>query len=173
MRPHPLSPSPFRRGGARRASLVSPLPPAEGGRGGGAHGEGGGAGAVISPPSPEGGGGQGVRTQRGAGQGVRAGANVFYVAIGQGSTDREALTEARTATAEAVRQGVARLEAAHRRWWHAYYPESFLTFPDARLEAYYWIQIYKLGSAMRADGPILDLNGPWFNATPWPGIWWN
>src|SRR5256885_3799083 len=26
---------------------------------------------------------------------------------------------------------------------------------------------------MRADGPILDLNGPWFNATPWPGIWWN
>ncbi|HEY6156817.1 MAG TPA: hypothetical protein VIV88_05150 [Gemmatimonadales bacterium] len=129
--------------------------------------------AVISSPSPAGRGGQGVRTQRGAGQGVRAGANVFYVAIGQGSTDREALTEARTATAEAVRQGVARLEAAHRRWWHAYYPESFLTFPDARLEAYYWIQIYKLGSAMRADGPILDLNGPWFNATPWPGIWWN
>src|SRR5206468_2318739 len=81
--------------------------------------------------------------------------------------------DARTATAEAVRQGVARLEAAHRRWWHAYYPESFLTFPDARLEAYYWIQIYKLGSAMRPDGPILDLNGPWFNATPWPGIWWN
>ena len=26
---------------------------------------------------------------------------------------------------------------------------------------------------MRDDGPILDLNGPWFNDTPWPAIWWN
>ncbi len=100
-------------------------------------------------------------------------ARSFYVSIGEGTSDREALAEARAATREATRLGVARLEAAHRAWWHAYYPESFLTFPDARLEAYYWIQIYKLGSAMRADGPILDLNGPWFNATPWPGIWWN
>jgi len=100
-------------------------------------------------------------------------ARSFYVSIGEGTSDREALAEARAATREATRLGVARLEAAHRAWWHAYYPESFLTFPDARLEAYYWIQIYKLGSAMRADGPILDLNGPWFKATPWPGIWWN
>jgi alpha-L-fucosidase 2 len=116
--------------------------------GGGAHAE-----AIVSR------GGRGTRT--------------FYVSIGQGSTDREALAEARAATSDAARQGLARLEATHRTWWHAYYPASFLTFPDARLEAYYWIQIYKLGSAMRADGPILDLNGPWFNATPWPGIWWN
>ncbi len=104
---------------------------------------------------------------------IRRSARVFYVSVAPGNTSPDALADARTATAEAVRQGLARLEAAHRRWWHAYYPESFLTFPDARLEAYYWIQIYKLGSAMRADGPILDLNGPWFNATPWPGIWWN
>ena len=123
--------------------------------GGGAHAE----SIISSSPSPEGRGGQGVRT--------------FYISIGQGRTDREALAEARAATREAARLGVARLTAAHRKWWHAYYPASFLTFPDARLEAYYWIQIYKLGSAMRPDGPILDLNGPWFNATPWPAIWWN
>src|SRR5256885_390618 len=123
--------------------------------GGGAHAE----SIISSSPSPAGRGGQGVRT--------------FYISIGQGRTDREALAEARAATREAARLGVARLTAAHRKWWHAYYPASFLTFPDARLEAYYWIQIYKLGSAMRPDGPILDLNGPWFNATPWPAIWWN
>src|SRR5947208_587832 len=123
--------------------------------GGGAHAE----SIVSSSPSPAGRGGQGVRT--------------FYLSIGRGNTDREALAEARAATSEAARLGVARLTAAHRKWWHAYYPASFLTFPDARLEAYYWIQIYKLGSAMRPDGPILDLNGPWFNATPWPAIWWN
>jgi len=103
----------------------------------------------------------------------RAGARVFYLSIGRGNTNREALAEAQAATSEAARLGVARLTAAHRTWWHAYYPASFLTFPDARLEAYYWIQIYKLGSAMRPEGPILDLNGPWFNATPWPAIWWN
>jgi hypothetical protein len=95
------------------------------------------------------------------------------VSIGQGSAGPEALTEAQAATAEARRLGLPQLEADHRTWWHAYYPKSFVTFPDPRLEAYYWIQIYKLGSAMRPDGPILDLNGPWFNATPWPGIWWN
>src|SRR5256886_1042292 len=147
--------------------------------GGGAHAESI-VSSVASSPSPEGRGGRGVRTEGGGGQGVRttgqgarAGARTFYVSLGQGSTDGEALVEARVATREAGRLGLARLEAAHRQWWHAYYPESFLTFPDARLAAYYWIQIYKLGSAMRADGPILDLNGPWFNATPWPGIWWN
>src|SRR5437667_449761 len=90
--------------------------------GGGAHAE----SIVSSSPSPAGRGGQGVRT--------------FYISIGQGRTDREALAEARAATREAARLGVARLTAAHRKWWHAYYPASFLTFPDARLEAYYWIQ---------------------------------
>jgi len=140
--------------------------------GGGAHAESI-VSSVASSPSPEGRGGQGVRTTGGTRQGAGIRARTFYVSIGQGSTDREALAEARAATRQAARLGVARLEAAHRAWWHAYYPESFLTFPDPRLEAYYWIQIYKLGSAMRAHGPILDLNGPWFNATPWPGIWWN
>src|SRR2546426_370632 len=103
----------------------------------------------------------------------RAKANVFYVSIGYGNTAEQAKDDAQRATAEASRLGLAKLVAAHRAWWHAYYPASFLSFPDARLEGYYWIQVYKLGAAMRADGPILDLNGPWFSATPWPAIWWN
>src|SRR5213593_2514573 len=103
----------------------------------------------------------------------RTSGGVFYISIGQGRTDREALAEARAATSEAARLGVARLTAAHRAWWHAFYPASFVSFPDPRLEAYYWIQIYKLGSAMRPDGPILDLAGPWYSSTPWPAIWWN
>jgi len=103
----------------------------------------------------------------------RSGRGVFYVSIGYGSDGPAALAEARATTSAAARQGLNRLTVGHRNWWHTYYPASFLSFPDARLEAYYWIQIYKLGAAMRADGPILDLNGPWFNATPWPAIWWN
>lgn len=101
------------------------------------------------------------------------GEKVFYVSIGYGATAAPAEVEAHAATTAGVAQGLSRLTTNHRAWWHAYYPESFLSFPDERLEGYYWIQIYKLGAAMRPDGPILDLNGPWFNDTPWPAIWFN
>ncbi len=62
---------------------------------------------------------------------------------------------------------------SHRAWWHNYYPESFLSIPDARMESFYWIQMYKLASATRANRPAIDLMGPWFRRTPWPHIWWN
>src|SRR5213595_816919 len=125
------------------------------------------SGAEVTSVQPFiGGGAHAESIRRGKG-------TVFYVSIGYGNAADEAKRDAQRPTAEAARLGLAKLVAAHRAWWHAYYPASFLSFPDARLEAYYWIQIYKLGSAMRADGPILDLNGPWFNATPWPAIWWN
>lgn len=108
---------------------------------------------------------------------VTNGRRTFYVAIGWAPGDSTrgaaALRDARAATDSALRLGPASLAAAHRAWWHAYYPASFLSFPDARLESYYWIQIYKLAAAMRPDGPILDLNGPWYRSTPWPAIWWN
>jgi alpha-L-fucosidase 2 len=98
---------------------------------------------------------------------------IFYLAVGSEAKPATALSEATAATASAAALGLERVTAGHRAWWHAYYPASFVSFPDARLEAFYWIQIYKLGSAMRADGPVLDLMGPWFRTTPWPRIWWN
>lgn len=61
----------------------------------------------------------------------------------------------------------------HRQWWHTFYPDAFLTIPDARMESFYWIQIYKLASASREGGPAVDLFGPWFRTSQWPGIWWN
>jgi alpha-L-fucosidase 2 len=97
----------------------------------------------------------------------------FYVSVGSGGSAESATTEAAKTTTQAAELGLAHVEASHRTWWHAYYPASFVSFPDARLESFYWIQIYKLGSAMRADGPVLDLMGPWFRGTPWPRIWWN
>ncbi len=59
----------------------------------------------------------------------------------------------------------------HRQWWHDYYRLSFLSFNDPEKEAFYWIQMYKLASAMRQDGPILDLMGPWYHKTFWPMVW--
>jgi alpha-L-fucosidase len=98
---------------------------------------------------------------------------VFYVSIDHAATGPAALAEARATTDSAAARGLAALTSAHRAWWHAYYPASFVSFPDPRLESYYWINVYKLGASMREDGPILDLAGPWYRDTPWPAIWWN
>jgi alpha-L-fucosidase 2 len=62
---------------------------------------------------------------------------------------------------------------AHRQWWHAYYPKSFVTVPDAKLESYYWIQLYRLASAGQPGKPVIDLMGPWYKPTVWPALWTN
>jgi hypothetical protein len=75
---------------------------------------------------------------------------------------------------QAVKADVKNLVATHRDWWHRYYQKSFLSIPNSRLESFYWIQMYKMASATRADRPIIDLAGPWYmRGTKWPGIWWN
>lgn len=73
----------------------------------------------------------------------------------------------------AAKAGMAALEGPHRAWWHTYYPRSFLTIPDARQEAFYWIQLYKFATCSRPDGPAVDLFGPYFRVSQWPGLWWN
>jgi len=65
------------------------------------------------------------------------------------------------------------LEKPHRKWWHQYYQQSFLSVPDARMESFYWIQIYKMAVCSRTDGPAVDLFGPMFRVSQWPGLWWN
>lgn len=65
---------------------------------------------------------------------------------------------------------------AHQRhvaWWRNYYPASFITIPDTRVESFYWIQLYKIASATRSDRALVDNQGPWLQLTPWPSIWWN
>ncbi len=64
-------------------------------------------------------------------------------------------------------------ERRHLRWWHGYYPASFLSIPDTRIESFYWIQMYKLASATRHDRAYIDNQGPWLQPTPWPFATWN
>jgi alpha-L-fucosidase 2 len=61
----------------------------------------------------------------------------------------------------------------HREWWHDYYRKSFLSIPDARLQTFYWIQLYKIASAARREAPAMATSGPWLEPTPWPATWWN
>ncbi len=84
------------------------------------------------------------------------------------------------ASAEAVAQVRQSLSAdfdslltSHRAWWNAFYPQNFVSIPDAKLESFYWIQWYKLASASRPELLPVDLLGPWFRRTGWPRIWWN
>ncbi|OIV35813.1 Tat pathway signal sequence domain protein [Mangrovactinospora gilvigrisea] len=86
--------------------------------------------------------------------------------------------DAHPAAAAALVEAEAEAEAdadtaAHRAWWHAFYPKSFLSVPDARLQAFYWIQLYKTASATRRDRPVMATCGPWLEPTPWPATWWN
>jgi len=61
----------------------------------------------------------------------------------------------------------------HQDWWHRFYRKSFLSIPDARLQNFYWIQLYKFASAARKQAPVMATCGPWLESTPWPATWWN
>ncbi len=61
----------------------------------------------------------------------------------------------------------------HRQWWHQYYPASFVSIPDARIEGFYWLQQYRLASAGRPDKPPIDLMGPWYKPSVWLAMWAN
>jgi len=70
-------------------------------------------------------------------------------------------------------KSIDEIERVHRTWWHAYYPKSYLLVPDKKLEQFFWVQMYKLGSATRPQGPVIDLMGPWFKPSVWAALWMN
>lgn len=98
---------------------------------------------------------------------------LLLVSVAHSFPDLKATEEA-IGVVETVRNlPMSNLVEAHRAWWHGYYPLSFVSIPDAYWQKFYWVQMYKLASGTRADRMLLDLNGPWLQRTPWPGIWWN
>lgn len=84
-----------------------------------------------------------------------------------------AVEEAGSVLSEVGKKNRGRWMKAHRDWWHGYYPKSFLTIDDPVKENFYWIQMYKLACATRADRALIDNTGPWLTVTPWPNAWWN
>ncbi|MFC5451002.1 glycosyl hydrolase family 95 catalytic domain-containing protein [Paenibacillus aestuarii] len=97
---------------------------------------------------------------------------ICWLSVARGHGEA-AKTEAVKAVAEASAANFEEWVQAHRVWWHRYYRQSFVSLPDGRLESFYWIQMYKLASAARADSPLIDNQGPWLTSTPWPGVWFN
>lgn len=66
-----------------------------------------------------------------------------------------------------------KITGAHRAHWHAFYRRSNISIPDSRLQSFWTIQQYKMGSATRVGAYPIDLMGPWYYITPWPKYWWN
>lgn len=103
----------------------------------------------------------------------RAGARTLYATVAHSHPSSAARAAALKALRSASARSYTALTATHRAWWHAYYRKSFLSVPDAKLQRFYWIQLYKVASAARADAPVMATCGPWLEPTPWPATWWN
>ncbi|HEX6360163.1 MAG TPA: hypothetical protein VF106_44990 [Actinophytocola sp.] len=83
--------------------------------------------------------------------------------------------EAIAAVGDALSANPDRLVSRHRSWWHRFYPRSFVSIPDKYVQRFYWLQLYKLASATRADAPVVTVWGPWFpeKGNNWTAVWWN
>ena len=107
--------------------------------------------------------------------GVQAGQHFLYVTISSSvwpyNTTVNAQVEAIRTLENVSISKIPVLLESHKNVWHLFYPMSFLSISDTRLEAFYWIQMYVMRSGMRAGGPVRDLIGPWFIHSNWPAIW--
>ena len=99
--------------------------------------------------------------------------SVLVISNAHSFPETDALKKAETALANLQTADISLLRQAHRDWWHNYYPQSFISLPDKKIENFYWAQMYKLASATRVGGGLLDNSGPWQVLTPWPNAWWN
>lgn len=75
---------------------------------------------------------------------------------------------------EVMGKSASAIKKEHQDWWNDFYSRSYVSVGEDVFDSFYWIQLYKIGSATRADQLPIDLMGPWYhNRTPWPAIWWN
>jgi len=79
------------------------------------------------------------------------------------------------AAAQALVQAVSSAsveQTVHQQWWADYWKRSRLSVPDARLEALYFIEMYKLGCVSRPGKLPVTLQGLWTldgGMPPWSG----
>jgi alpha-L-fucosidase 2 len=104
---------------------------------------------------------------------VRDGEHIILISVANRHASTGSVEDAVAAVKAAEGKGVPAMERANRDWWHTFYPASFVSLPDARLESFYWIQLYKMASATREGCPVVDLMGPWFRKSVWAAYWQN
>lgn len=67
-----------------------------------------------------------------------------------------------------IAKGMQQWREDHQLWWHNYYTESFVTFPDTVGQTFYWNNVYRLACCTRPDAGYIDTPGLWNSGGPWP-----
>ncbi len=69
--------------------------------------------------------------------------------------------------------GIEQSYEEHLRWWHDYWSRSMVKIPDSLLMHQYYMDMYKFGSAARAEAPPISLQAVWTadngKLPPWKG----
>ena len=75
--------------------------------------------------------------------------------------------------ADGLKSGYNQSVIEHTAWWTKYWNKSAITIPDTVLEKQYYLEMYKFGSAARADAPPISLQAVWTadngKLPPWKG----
>lgn len=73
----------------------------------------------------------------------------------------------------AIAQGYAENFQAHKKWWHDFWNESFISLPDKYLEQKWYVTNYLLGACSREGFAPMPLQGVWTadngQLPPWKG----
>ncbi|MBK1832249.1 hypothetical protein JIN77_16035 [Verrucomicrobiaceae bacterium R5-34] len=101
------------------------------------------------------------------------GSTRLWLSVKHSFPSKEASSMAVAAVRKAAKADQAEWLAAHRTWWHDFYPASFVSTGDPYWDSFYWVQQYKIASATRDKGWIMDNQGPWLQPTAWNALWWN
>ena len=155
-----------------------PNPPPKVSSSGGGDGDGG---VTLSEQTLLAGGGYAVAfTDVKSDEGDPGRGRTMYVSVGPvedvvGESSKKASRAVYDAVTEAKKKLSTMLKKEHTAWWHAFYARgAFVSVPRTWLEGFYYIQMYKLGSATRPGGNVVDLLGPWhFGPTAWADLHWD
>jgi alpha-L-fucosidase 2 len=122
---------------------------------------------VWSQLVPDGGGlAYGIKVE------AKKGKTALYISTAYDRNNKNAKEKATKIIQKYSSQNIDAVFNSHREIWHKYYNASFISIPDTRLEALYWMEIYKLRSCTRKDGIPISLHGPWSpdgKMPPWGG----
>jgi len=106
--------------------------------------------------------------------GAKPNTSIFYITTANEiPVAKQSVVKGKQYIDEVINGCLEKAKTQSRNWWHAFYQKSFLSIPDAKMESFYWIQLYKMATCSRHDAPALDLFGPYFRVSTWPFHWWN
>lgn len=89
------------------------------------------------------------------------------ISIANSYPKSSAADDAVRVVADAAHSPMPELVKPHRRWWHEYYPLSYVELPAKDLESIYWQTIYRYACNSRSGRFYIDTAGIWYQPSPW------